>query len=153
MNMVSGVDSLQQTEIKNGSDSKVVNVKTVTIKSLKLENSKLPQKEFQETIIPKFTEAEPIDGYPAIYQYFNRELKYPMEVSNDSTEGIMMVSFAINKRGRPEAIRITNSLGKAFEKESMRVIENMPLWKPATINGEPTVVRLSVPLTFSITKN
>ena len=106
----------------------------------------------QKPIIPKFTEAEPIDGYPALYAYFNRELKYPQELAKDSVEGTVTVSFIINENGKPAAIKIITSLGEVFDKESIRIIENMPAWKPATINGSATATRLSIPLTFQIKK-
>ncbi|HEV8513943.1 MAG TPA: hypothetical protein VGQ59_11730, partial [Cyclobacteriaceae bacterium] len=41
----------------------------------------------------QFTEAEPMEGYSALYEYFNRELKYPIEAARDSIEGIVTVSF------------------------------------------------------------
>jgi TonB family protein len=99
-----------------------------------------------------FIEAEPIDGYPALYEYFSKELKYPSQISGDSIEGVTTVSFFINEKGRPAEIKIVNSLGKAFDEECIRVIENMPLWKPATIDGSVTPARLTMPLTFRIKK-
>jgi protein TonB len=105
----------------------------------------------EKTPISQFTEATPVDGYPALYSYFDKELKYPGS-PKDSIQGIETVSFAINVNGKPDHIKIENSLGKAFDDESKRVIENMPLWKSATINGKPVSVRLSIPLTFKIKK-
>jgi TonB family protein len=99
----------------------------------------------------QFTEAAPVEGYAALYSYFDKELKYP-GVLKDSIEGIVTVSFAINEKGKPDRIKIENSLGSAFDAECKRVIENMPLWTPATINGKPISVRLSIPLTFKIKK-
>lgn len=92
-----------------------------------------------------------MDGYPSLYAYFDRELKYPV-ASKDSIQGIVTVSFAITEAGKPDLIRIENSLGKAFDVECVRVIKNMPPWKPATINGKPVQVRLSIPLSFKIKK-
>ena len=101
----------------------------------------------------QFTQAEPVQGYPALYEYFNHELKYPEGMAKDSIEGVVTVSFAISGDGKPNQIKIANSLGKLFDQECLRVIENMPQWKPATINGKPTETRLSIPLTFTIKKN
>lgn len=122
--------------------------------ALKQENPKQaePQQEASKIGIAKFTQAEPVDGYPALYEYFNRELKYPLEMANDSIEGTVTVSFAINELGKPGAIRISNSLGAAFDKESIRIIENMPAWRAATIDGKATETRMSIPLTFRIEK-
>jgi len=106
----------------------------------------------KKTMSSQFTEAEPIDGYSALYEYFDRELKYPINEVGGSVEGIVTVSFAINQDGKPDLIKIENSLGVAFDKECQRVINSMPKWKPATISGKPISTRLSIPLTFKIKK-
>ena len=99
-----------------------------------------------------YIQAEPADGYSSLYAYFNTNLVYPSEALKDSVQGIETVSFIINTDGRPEKITIKQSLGEPFEKEARRLIENMPLWKPATLNGKPVPSQMSVPLTFQIQK-
>ncbi len=115
------------------------------------QNGTIPTEDKKQAL-SQFTEAEPINGYSALYEYFDHELKYPVGVARDSIEGIVTVSFAINKEGKPDQIKIENSLGAAFDEECQRVIKSMPIWKPATINGKPIVARLSIPLTFKIKK-
>jgi TonB family protein len=104
-------------------------------------------------ISPTFIEASPIHGYPNLYAYFNRELKYPADALEDSIQGVASVSFAIGIDGKPTEIIISNSLGKIFDEECKRVILNMPPWQPASVNGAAISTRLSIPLTFSISKN
>lgn len=99
-----------------------------------------------------YTEAEPVNGYPDLYAYFQKELKYPDEAVKDSIEGIVSVSFVINKDGRPEQVKILNSLGKAFDDEAVRVITNMPQWKSASMNGKAVPAKISMPLTFQINR-
>lgn len=101
---------------------------------------------------PVYAQAEPSEGYPALYEYFNRELTYPKEGIADSVQGVVTVVFTVNTRGKPEKISIDQSLGYSFDKEVIRVIENMPLWKPATYNGKPIGSRISLPLTFQMKK-
>ena len=99
-----------------------------------------------------YVQAEPADGYSALYAYFNSNLVYPSEAIKDSIQGVETVSFVINQNGKPEKIMIRQSLGEPFEKEARRLIENMPLWKPATLNGKPVPSQMSIPLTFQIQK-
>lgn len=103
-------------------------------------------------VISVFAQAEPVDGYPALYAYFNQALTYPPEAMADSVEGVVTVVFSINAEGRPEKIYIEQSLGEPFDREAIRVIENMPLWKPAAYNGKPVPSKISLPLTFQIKK-
>jgi TonB family protein len=101
---------------------------------------------------PAYVQAEPVEGYPALYEYFSRELKYPSDAMADSIQGVVLVVFNINKQGKRERISVEQSLGTAFDKEALRVVENMPEWKPATLNSKPVVSRISIPLTFQIKK-
>jgi TonB family protein len=99
-----------------------------------------------------YVQAEPVKGYSDLYAYFNSNLVYPIEALKDSTQGVETVSFVVNTEGKPEKITIKQSLGEPFEKEARRLIENMPLWKPATLNGKPVASQMSIPLTFQIQK-
>lgn len=97
-----------------------------------------------------YIQAEPVNGYASLYTFLNTNLQYPTESLKDSIQGIQTVSFVINKDGKPENIRFIESLGLPFEIESKRLIESMPVWKPATLNGKPVPSKLVLPLTFQI---
>jgi len=116
-------------------------------------NQSQPLQKSEQPTVPTFTQAEPVDGYPELYSYFSHELKYPTVALKDSLEGVVSVSFTINEQGKPTDVKITNSLGELFDLECRRVIESMPAWKAATVNGSPISTRMSIPLTFRITKN
>ncbi len=106
----------------------------------------------EETPVVEYQEAEPVLGYAQLYEYLNQELNYPTEALADSIQGILTVSFIINIEGKPENISIQNSLGPAFDREALLLINNMPAWKPAMRNNNPTLSKISVPLTFQIKK-
>lgn len=160
------------SESQNGADQPVVKTDSLIVNNNKIETRRLKEdnaksleqkplvqpnqtKIFQRKEIlkaPAFTEAEPIHGYPELYAYFNRELKYPIEALKDSVEGVVTVSFLINEQGKPTEINIINSLGALFDAECIRIVENMPAWRAATLNGTAISTRLSIPLTFRATK-
>lgn len=97
-----------------------------------------------------YVQAEPVAGFSQFYEYFSSELKYPDEAVKDSIQGIVTVSFIITKEGKSENIKVINSLGQLFDKEVVRLIENMPAWKPATMNRKPVPSKISMPLTFRL---
>jgi TonB family protein len=99
-----------------------------------------------------YVQSEPVNGYPELYAYFDRELIYPKEAVKDSIQGVVTVIFSINTNGLAEKIQIENSLGNAFDREVYRVMEKMPAWKPATYNGKPVRSKVSLPLTFQLQK-
>jgi TonB family protein len=65
---------------------------------------------------------------------------------------VLTVTFTVSSTGKPENILVKQSLGKPFEKEAHRLIENMPDWRPATLNGKAVPSQISIPLTFQIKK-
>lgn len=134
------------TSLQNQLDSEKKPVQKQTLKQ--------KQDVKKETPIPSTTpvyiQAEPVDGYAHLYDYFNKELIYPVVALKDSIQGVLTVSFTINKDGLPENLQFTNSLGEPFEEEAKRLILNMPAWRPATLNNQPVASRLSLPLTFQI---
>ena len=112
----------------------------------------LPTTENNNSDAPVFVQAEPVEGYPSLYEYFSRELAYPASRLKDSISGVVSVVFTIAKDGRAEKISIEQSLGKEFDEEAIRLIQNMPQWKPATYNDKPMPSRISLPLTFQVKK-
>lgn len=99
-----------------------------------------------------FVEAEPIDGFPKLYNFLNQNLKYPESNLKDKIEGVEIISFVIDENGNMSNPKVVQSLGKSFDEEGMRLINAMPKWKAATLNGRPVPSRLSVPFTFSVSK-
>lgn len=101
---------------------------------------------------PAYAQAEPLDGYPILYEYFNKHLVYPVGAVKDSVEGVVNVVFSIDITGKAKNIIIENSLGLLFDKEAIRLVENMPLWKPASYNGKAVPGKISLPITFELKK-
>lgn len=99
---------------------------------------------------PAYTQAEPVDGYPALYAFFDRNLSYPVAAVQDSLEGVVDVVFVIDTAGRARNIEIRNSLGVLFDEEVVRLMEKMPLWRPASYNGKPVEEKMSLPLAFKL---
>lgn len=115
-------------------------------------NKPIPAAKEEEvsSIQPQYIGAEPVEGFPALYAYFDRELKYPTEATKDSIQGVESVAFVIEKNGKPSKVEILHSLGPNFDKEVLRILEHMPPWKPATLNALPVPSRVSLPFTFRI---
>jgi len=99
-----------------------------------------------------YSQAEPRGGYPALYDYFEKQLSYPLAALKDSVEGIEIVTFVIEKDGHPSKIKIDQSLGEEFDREAVRLIEMMPGWEPARLGREAVPSKVSIPITFTITK-
>ena len=105
-----------------------------------------------EKVVPVYVQAEPGQGYPLLYEYFEQNLVYPGHAVEDSIAGTLNVVFIIDSTGDATDISVENSLGPSFDKEAIRLVDNMPLWRPATYNGIPVKSKISLPITFSVQK-
>lgn len=98
----------------------------------------------------KFIRASPVTGFPALYEYFRRELDYPQQMLEDSTEAVVMVQFDVTLRGDVENITVVDGGARPFEKEALRVIRRMPYWRPAYLNGKPVHSTSLLPISFKL---
>lgn len=112
-----------------------------------------PGREKGEPADAVYVQAEPADGYPALYEYFSAHLVYPPAAVKDSLDGVVDVEFVIDTKGKATNIIVERSPGPDFDKEVVRLLENMPPWKPASYNGMPVRSKMSLPVTFNLQKN
>lgn len=87
-----------------------------------------------------------------IMQYLSSNLIYPEVSVRFQEEGRVYVSFIIEKDGTPSKIKIMdNSVrSKDLREEALRVIQKMPAWEPAELNGEKVRTKVYVPIVFSL---
>lgn len=97
-----------------------------------------------------FIEAEPIDGFPELYSYLEEQLIYPDAALQDGVEGNVIVKFTIDTSGSPIKIRVEKSLHEVLDSAAIKLIANMPDWRPAQLNGEVIESNHRIPLFFQI---
>jgi hypothetical protein len=84
-----------------------------------------------------FTNPEFIGGQHALDNYILENLKINRKDKRLNTTGEISVKFFIGTDGSILTPTLLNKgLSKQLNKEALRVIANMPKWKPATKNGE-----------------
>lgn len=107
---------------------------------------------------PKFTDeftvVEEMPEFPGglegLYKYLNKNTKYPTQSKNMGKEGKVYVSFVIEKDGSLSNIEIVKGVEKNLDKEAIRVIQNMPNWKPGKQRNQLVRVRLVQPISFEL---
>ncbi len=82
--------------------------------------------------------------------FINENLQYPEEALNDSVQGIVQVSFIVEKDGSTTDFEVIDEHHPALEAEAVRVLQQMPKWKPATQNGVKVRVEYVVPVKFTM---
>lgn len=101
-----------------------------------------------EEIMPVFP-----GGEEALIKYLKENVVYPKLAYNNKIEGRVEVDFIIERDGSISNVKIRRPLGYGCDEEAMRVIRNMPRWKPGMQDGKPVRVSYMIPLKFTLTKS
>lgn len=89
-------------------------------------------------------------GDDALMAYLQRNIKYPAFALESEIEGVVMVNFVVNADGSISKVNKTKGIGGGCDEEALRVIRNMPKWKPGKQGGQPVPVYFDVPVNFKI---
>ena len=90
-------------------------------------------------------------GMSAMMTYLMDNVKYPADAKKDKKEGRVACSFVITKEGKVTDAHVVKSSGtESLDNEALRVVNNMPDWKPGKENGEPVNVHYTIPVVFKL---
>ena len=79
-----------------------------------------------------------------------RNIRYPGQAREEGDQGTMVVQFTITKTGEVADIDVKKSISNSCKWEVIRVVKEMPRWIPATVDGEPVDVVVSLPFEFRL---
>lgn len=81
--------------------------------------------------------------------YLFSHIRYPQEALARNEGGITQVGIVIDKKGRIKQASIEVSSGnKALDQEAVRVLSDMPAWKPGMEGSQTVNVAMSIPVNF-----
>lgn len=89
-------------------------------------------------------------GVKELYAFINRNLKYPVEAQQANVSGKVFAQFVVRQDGSISDIKILKGMGFGCDEETVRVIAQMPKWKPGKQNGRPVNVRFTMPVAFTM---
>jgi TonB family protein len=104
----------------------------------------------EKNLIFEYSEARPIHGFPALYEYFEENLSYPEYIVKDQIEGMVVIKFIIDTLGKPTDIAVEVPIHDNLDSLAISIITNMPPWIPAKKNGKPVPSTYRIPLNFRI---
>ena len=91
-------------------------------------------------------------GKAALKTYIYSNLEYPEEAKKNGNEGEATVQFMINTEGKPENVKVIRSTFEGFDEPAIKVIREMPDWKPGTQRGKAVGVLFAVTIKFTAPK-
>ena len=92
-------------------------------------------------------------GNDSLYAYIARNIKYPETAKKEKIEGRVFVTFVIEKDGQVSSAKILRDIGGGCGEEAIRVVKNMPKWKPGTQRGNPVRFQFNLPVSFLLGKD
>lgn len=91
-------------------------------------------------------------GESELTKWIAQNIKYHENVLKENISGNTVIMFQINEDGTIGKTKIIQSIHPDLDKEATRVIESMPRWTPATIDGKPIAIWYTIPITFKAYK-
>jgi len=88
-------------------------------------------------------------GMPEMVKYLLENMIYPEEMKENGIEGRIFVQFVVTKTGSVEDVTIARGID-GLNREAIRLVKQMPNWKPGINNGKQVNVKMVVPILFSL---
>lgn len=90
-------------------------------------------------------------GVEALMSYLKTSIRYPIAAQNKGVEGRVIVRFLVNVDGTISNAEIIKSVDKLLDDEALRIVRNMPKWKPGRNGkGEVEAMTFNLPIQFQL---
>lgn len=106
-------------------------------------------------IEPEIVESPTIDAkfqgdYPAMMKFISKNIKYPTEAIEMEEEGVVFVSFVVEKNGSITNVAAVNKVFQCLEREAIRLVKSFPVWIPGEVNLQKVRTRVQLPIRFEL---
>jgi TonB family protein len=87
-------------------------------------------------------------GEEALLQYLGSNIYYPHAARERGIQGTVFVTFVVEPDGSLSNVKILRGIGGGCDEEVLRLVLNMPKWKPGTQKGVAVPVQFNLPIRF-----
>ena len=89
-------------------------------------------------------------GDKALYEFLAKNIKYPAVAKDNGIEGKVYIKFVVNEDGSVSQVQLARGIGGGCDEEAMRVVKDMPKWKPGKQRGKNVKVWYTLPVYFKL---
>jgi len=89
-------------------------------------------------------------GELALRKWIANHIDYPVIAAENGIQGKVYVTFVVDKDGSISNARIARGVDPSIDQEALRVVNNLPNWKPGMQRGKPVRVSYTVPINFQL---
>lgn len=101
-----------------------------------------------------FVVVEEMPMYPGgdveLLKYIGEHTQYPEVAKENNIQGRVIVRFCVTAKGGVSQVSILKGVDPELDKEAIRVVSELPAFKPGKQGGKPVPVWYMVPITFTL---
>lgn len=115
-------------------------------------NVEKPLKSFQQELPSDvFLETEEMPEFNGnLIEYLCENITYPDSAKIKGIEGTVYVIFIVEKDGTISNTEVIRGVSEELDNEALRVISEMPKWKPGKYDGQNVRVQYAIPIKFKL---
>lgn len=116
----------------------------------------VPVRQSDENRVYKQSEVDKLPLFPGgenvLNAFIKGEMQYPEVAKANRQEGSVVVKVTIDKTGKLANFKISETRYPILASEALRIVKQMPDWKPAEKRGKKVVVEYAIPIEFKLEK-
>lgn len=91
-----------------------------------------------------------VGGLPELYRYIGKSLKYPSAAQKAGIQGLVSVHFIVTPEGLIKDVTVVRSVHRDLDAEAVRIVREMPKWKPGRFEGQLVENEFTLPINFKL---
>ncbi|NLY24482.1 MAG: TonB family protein [Bacteroidales bacterium] len=99
-------------------------------------------------VIPMYT-----GGSGEMHRFIANTLRYPSDAVAREAQGLVVYTFVVEKDGTLSNFKMIHNADSLLNEEALRILKQMPPWRPARFKGEIVRSESYVPMYFKLNKN
>jgi TonB family protein len=102
-------------------------------------------------MVYSYTDVMPKADYN-VNRYLSMTINYPASARENDVEGKVYVQFIVNEDGKITDPKLVGNgkAGGGLDEEALRVVGQMPKWKPGKVHHRPVKVYFTLPISFKL---
>lgn len=90
------------------------------------------------------------NGNAAMMKFLSDNIRYPVIAQENGIQGRVICNFVVERDGSITDVQVVRGVDPSLDKEAVRVIQQMPRWKPGKQRGSAVRVRFTLPVVFRL---
>lgn len=108
------------------------------------------EEEVDENVIFQIVEENPEfpGGEDEMRRFIRDNMRYPVIAREAGIQGSVFVTFVVERDGSVTNVQVLRGIGGGCDEEAVRVVREMPKWKPGRQRNQPVRVQYRMPIRF-----